>query len=187
MSGAPGRRGRLAGVTLLASLWFACVFFVALPAGVLRLAGRSLLPPGGASLLVGLAVVIAAHAALLPQVVAFVRHGDGTHAPFAPPRQLVARGVYRRVRNPMYLLYTLVIAGEAIAYRSLALAAYTALFWLLAHVYVVAVEEPGLRRRFGAPYEAYCRSTGRWLPRRRGSRDGGTRGPRDGGAPAPPS
>jgi protein-S-isoprenylcysteine O-methyltransferase Ste14 len=160
-------RARLVWLSVLASLWFALVFFVALPAAVLGLAGRSLRPPAGAPLALGLCLVALAHAALLPQVAAFVRQGDGTHAPFAPPRHLVARGVYGRVRNPMYLLYTVVMAGEALAYRSLALAAYTAGFWLAAHLYVVGVEEPGLRRRFGAVYEAYCRETGRWLPRRR--------------------
>jgi protein-S-isoprenylcysteine O-methyltransferase Ste14 len=164
-------------VTVLASLWFALVFFAALPAAVLGLAGRSLVPPAGAWLALGLCLIALAHAALLPQVAAFVRQGEGTHAPFAPPRNLVARGAYGRVRNPMYLLYTLVIAGEALAYRSLALAAYTFCFWLAAHLYVVGVEEPGLRRRFGAAYEAYCRDTGRWLPRRRPVSPGASRSP----------
>ena len=80
---------------------------------------------------------------------------------------MVTRGLYTRIRNPMYLVYTVVIVGEAILYRSAWLAAYALFFWGLAHLYVVAVEEKTLRRRFGHPYEEYCRRAGRWLPRRR--------------------
>ena len=98
-------------------------------------------------------------------MIAFVREGRGTHAPFDPPRALVRSLFYRRTRNPMYLLYVVVLAGEALAWRSLALAAYAAAFALLVHVFVVCVEEPGLRRRFGAAYAAYCAEVPRWLLR----------------------
>lgn len=151
--------------TLLAALWFACAFFVLLPGCVLWLAGASLVPPPGVSRLLGALVIAAAQLASLPLIIDFVRCGRGTHAPFDPPRRFVTTGPYRRVRNPMYLLYVVVMLGEAILYRSWPLLVYTAGFWLLAHVYVVGVEEKGLRRRFGAEYDAYCRRVGRWLPR----------------------
>lgn len=151
--------------TLLAALWFAFAFFVLLPGCVLWLSGASLVPPHGATRLLGTLVIVAAQLASLPPIVDFVRRGRGTHAPFDPPRRFVNAGPYRSVRNPMYLLYVVVMLGEAILYRSWPLLVYAAGFWLLAHAYVVGVEEKALRRRFGAEYEDYCRRVGRWLPR----------------------
>jgi len=153
--------------TLLAALWFACAFFALLPGCVLWLTGASLVPPPGANRVIGMLVIAAAQLALLPPTVDFVRRGRGTHAPFDPPRHFVTAGPYRLVRNPMYLLYVVFMLGEAILYRSWPLLVYTAGFWLLAHAFVVGVEEKGLRRRFGAEYEDYCRRVGRWLPRAR--------------------
>jgi protein-S-isoprenylcysteine O-methyltransferase Ste14 len=154
-----------------APFWFAAWFFVLIPGGLLWLAGADLVPPGGPTRFIGAFVIVAAHVPLIPLVASFVIHGRGTHAPFDPPRQMVARGIYRRVRNPMYLLYTAVILGEAIAYRSPILLAYAALFWLLAHFLVVNVEEKTLRKRFGDDYETYCREVPRWLPRLRAHAD----------------
>ena len=171
---APARRTRprrplaLAAGSLLAALWFAAMFFALLPAAVLRWRGASLWPPPGPSRWLGGAILVAAHAALVAPVRAFVVEGRGTQAPIAPPGSLVASGLFGRVRNPMYSLYLVVILGEAVLYRSLALVAYAAVFFALAHAYVVGHEEKVLRRRFGADYEAYCRRAGRWLPRRRG-------------------
>lgn len=164
---APRSSPSLALRSLLAALWFAGWFFVLIPAGLLWLAGSDFAPPGGPALLVGAVLIVAAHVPLIPLVASFVIHGRGTHAPFDPPRQMVARGIYRHVRNPMYLLYTAVILGEAIAYRSALLLAYAALFWLLAHFLVVNVEEKTLRKRFGSEYETYCRQVPRWLPKLR--------------------
>jgi protein-S-isoprenylcysteine O-methyltransferase Ste14 len=95
----------------------------------------------------------------------FVFVGQGTPAPFDPPRRLVARGPYRLVRNPMYWGAGLVLTGAALFFQSAALAGYAALFMLLTHVFVWLYEEPTLRRTFGDDYEAYCRRTGRWFPR----------------------
>jgi len=65
----------------------------------------------------------------------------------------------------MYLLYTGILLGEAILYRSPALLAYAGAFWLMTHIYVVGVEEKALKRKFGAAYADYCRRAERWLPR----------------------
>jgi len=156
---------------LLAALWFAAWFFVLIPAGLLWLAGADLVPPRGPARTIGALVIIAAHVPLLPLIASFVIHGQGTHAPFDPPRRMVARGIFRHVRNPMYLLYTVVILGEAIAYRSALLLAYAGVFWLLAHFLIVNVEEKTLRRRFGAEYETYCQRVPRWIPRLRAKTD----------------
>jgi protein-S-isoprenylcysteine O-methyltransferase Ste14 len=168
---APRSSQSLALRSLLAALWFAAWFFVLIPGGLLWLAGADLVPPGGATRAIGVLVIVAAHFPLIPLVASFVIHGRGTHAPFDPPRRMIASGIYRRVRNPMYLLYTIVILGEAIAYRSVLLLAYAGLFWLVAHFLVVNFEENTLRRRFGVEYEAYCRRVPRWIPRLRANAD----------------
>jgi protein-S-isoprenylcysteine O-methyltransferase Ste14 len=149
----------------LAHLWFALNFFLAIPALLLFASGAALRPPPGALAVLGAVVIALAHLALLPLLVDFVRAGRGTQAPLDPPQELVLRGLYRWMRNPMYLLYTGILVGEAILYRSPALLAYAGAFWLLTHLYVVLREEKVLERRFGAAYSDYCRRAGRWLPR----------------------
>ena len=75
----------------------------------------------------------------------------------AAPRELVVRGLYRSVRNPMYVSVTLIVAGEIALTRSRALFAYGMIWFACANLFVLAYEEPTLRRRFGASYEGYCR------------------------------
>ena len=112
-----------------------------------------------------IALIAAAHLILVSQIALFVRQGGGTPVPLAPPKTLVAKGLYGRVRNPMYATYVAIALGEAILYRSWILLAYTVVFALLLHSYVVLIEERKLRTRFGALYERYCETSGRWLPR----------------------
>jgi protein-S-isoprenylcysteine O-methyltransferase Ste14 len=98
-------------------------------------------------------------------VLTFAFIGKGTPAPFDPPRRLVIRGPYRFVRNPMYMGAGLALTGAALFYQSWMLLGYTALFFLVTHLFVVLYEEPTLRRTFGAEYEAYCNRIGRWRPK----------------------
>jgi protein-S-isoprenylcysteine O-methyltransferase Ste14 len=95
----------------------------------------------------------------------FAVTGRGTPAPIDPPTRLVVRGLYRRVRNPMYVGVLLVVAGWALYYRSIRVIEYAVALAVLFHVFVVFVEEPLLRRRFGAAYDDYTRTVGRWVPR----------------------
>jgi protein-S-isoprenylcysteine O-methyltransferase Ste14 len=94
----------------------------------------------------------------------FARHGRGTPAPFDAPRQLVARGLYRWSRNPMYLGVLCAILGQAALFAAPALLLYAACVGLAFHLFVVLYEEPHLREVFGPPYEAYRARVGRWLP-----------------------
>jgi protein-S-isoprenylcysteine O-methyltransferase Ste14 len=94
----------------------------------------------------------------------FVVRGRGTPALFDAPRRFVAMGPYRRVRNPMYLSAIAVFAGYGLYVQSLAVLAFAAAWFLLIHMIVLVIEEPGLRRRFGPTYEAYCRQVPRWIP-----------------------
>ncbi len=91
--------------------------------------------------------------------------GRGTPAPFDAPKELVATGLHRWVRNPMYMGVLAVVAGESLWFGSAALAVYAALLGVGFHLFVVLYEEPTLRRTFGASYELYCRSVPRWIPR----------------------
>jgi protein-S-isoprenylcysteine O-methyltransferase Ste14 len=100
----------------------------------------------------------------------FAFAGKGTPAPIDPPRELVARGLYRIVRNPMYVGVLLVVLGEAALFRSAALVIYAALLFVAFHLFVVLYEEPDLRRRFGESYERYRSAVPRWIPRLRGWR-----------------
>ena len=94
----------------------------------------------------------------------FAAFGRGTPAPLDAPKRLVARGLYRYVRNPMYVGVLLVIAGWALLFRSPRVLGYGAAVALFFHLFVVAVEEPTLRGKFGRSYEQYCREVGRWVP-----------------------
>jgi protein-S-isoprenylcysteine O-methyltransferase Ste14 len=95
----------------------------------------------------------------------FAMSGRGTLAPVDPPRHLVVRGLYRFVRNPMYLSVTTILLGEVLLTRSPALAWYWAIWFLAANAFVVGYEEPALGRRFGSQYDEYARRVPRWIPR----------------------
>ena len=95
----------------------------------------------------------------------FARTGRGTLSPVDPPRVLVVRGLYRYVRNPMYLSVTLIVLGEALLIGSTRLVIYWAIWFAAANLFVMAYEEPGLQRRFGTEYRNYRSQVGRWLPR----------------------
>jgi len=97
-------------------------------------------------------------------IVEFARSGQGTLSPLDPPRRLVVRGLYRYVRNPMYLGVTVIVLGEVLVSQSRALAVYWAIWFLCVNIFVVGYEEPTLRRQFGASYDDYCRQVGRWIP-----------------------
>jgi protein-S-isoprenylcysteine O-methyltransferase Ste14 len=111
-------------------------------------------------------VVLAAGAAVLIEAFGrFVVDGLGTPAPVAPPQKLVVTGLYRYVRNPMYLAVTAVILGQAAVFASWALVVYAAVFVAVTWSFVHWYEEPTLRRKFGADYETYLRIVPGWWPR----------------------
>jgi protein-S-isoprenylcysteine O-methyltransferase Ste14 len=97
----------------------------------------------------------------------FARSGRGTLSPADPPRHLVVHGLYRYVRNPMYVAVTLILLGEAAILRSADLVVYWACFFAAANLFVILYEEPYLRNRFGVSYDAYTKQVGRWIPKLR--------------------
>jgi protein-S-isoprenylcysteine O-methyltransferase Ste14 len=118
----------------------------------LRVAGVALLAAG---------VVVLVHA-----FVRFVVEGAGTPAPVAPTQELVVGGLYRYVRNPMYLAVVAAIVGQALVLGQPALLLYAGAVGATTSAFVHWYEEPTLARQFGAQYEAYRRAVPAWWPRR---------------------
>ncbi len=114
---------------------------------------------------VGVALIIAGVPALIDSFARFALQGIGTPAPIAPTQRLVVTGLYRYVRNPIYVAVVAVILGQALLFGDGRLLWYGALFWLACHVFVVAYEEPTLERTFGAEYVAFRANVPRWIPR----------------------
>lgn len=117
--------------------------------------------------LAGLLLMGVGIALLAACIFEFARSGRGTLSPVDPPRQLVVRGLYRYVRNPMYLAVLTTVLGEIVLTRSVDLAVYWLIFFVAANVFVMTFEEPMLRAQFGESYEAYTRQVRRWIPGRR--------------------
>ena len=115
--------------------------------------------------LLGLVCIGLGVALLAACIFEFARSGRGTLSPVDPPRYLVVRGLYRYVRNPMYLSVTVIILGEALVTHSVALTGYWAVWFGCANLFVIVYEEPALRQRFGESYDEYTQRIGRWIPR----------------------
>lgn len=129
--------------------------------GVRQLGGRWNAP----EFYLGLLALGLGAALLLACIWEFARRGRGTLSPVDPPTELVARGLYRYVRNPMYLSVATILLGELLLAPSREFLVYAALVFLLFNLAVILYEEPSLRRRFGASYERYLREVPRWIPR----------------------
>ena len=114
----------------------------------------------------GWALVVAGVAVLLDAFARFVVEGLGTPAPVAPTETLVIGGLYRYVRNPMYLAVAAIILGQSAILGRWVLVAYALLFGAAVWSFVHWYEEPTLRRQFGAAYDEYRTAVPGWRPRR---------------------
>jgi protein-S-isoprenylcysteine O-methyltransferase Ste14 len=115
--------------------------------------------------IIGGILVAAGILVLLDSFARFAIKGLGTPAPVFPTRHLVITGLYRYVRNPMYVAVAALILGQALIFANSGLLAYGALVWLGFHLFVIGYEEPALRTGFGEEYENFCRHVSRWIPR----------------------
>jgi len=115
---------------------------------------------------IGWALIVLGAAVLLEAFARFVVEGVGTPAPTAPTEQLVVGGLYRYVRNPMYLAVAAVIVGQAAVLGRWVLVAYALVFAVVVWSFVHWYEEPALSRQFGSTYEDYVRTVPGWWPRR---------------------
>jgi protein-S-isoprenylcysteine O-methyltransferase Ste14 len=97
----------------------------------------------------------------------FAWTGRGTPAPFDPPRRLVVSGLYRYVRNPMYVGMGTFLVGEALFLPAVRypMLITLAVLYVVVTAFVMLYEEPVLRAKFGEDYREYCRHVRRWLPR----------------------
>lgn len=127
---------------------------------------RSSGPPAWLQI-VGWVVLVAGAVVLVEAFGRFVVEGIGTPAPVAPTETLVVGGLYRYVRNPMYLAVAAVILGQAAVLGRWVLVGYAAVFGVTVWSFVHWYEEPALRRRFGTAYEEYLRAVPGWWPRLR--------------------
>ena len=114
---------------------------------------------------VGVLLILVGLPGLVDSFARFALQGLGTPAPIAPTRNLVVTGLYRYVRNPIYVAVVAIILGQAVLMGDWRLIVYGALLWLAFHVFVVAYEEPTLERTFGREYEAFRAAVPRWIPR----------------------
>ncbi|MHC5212367.1 MAG: methyltransferase family protein [Planctomycetota bacterium] len=137
-------------------------WLVAHAGGVPLLAVRWSLGPGHAA---GWLLVVPGALGYLRCVLAFVREGGGTPFPPDAPRRFVASGLYRHVRNPMYVSIGAVLLGETVTSGAPVLLVWLGALWLLFHAFVVLYEEPHLGRLFGREYERYRANVPRWVPR----------------------
>jgi protein-S-isoprenylcysteine O-methyltransferase Ste14 len=117
--------------------------------------------------LLGALLIAVGAAVLLHAFARFVIEGVGTPAPVAPPDRLVVGGLYRHVRNPMYLAVAATIVGQALLLGRPVLLLYALLFLAVVAGFVHVYEEPTLSHRFGDEYAAYRRAVPAWLPRLR--------------------
>jgi protein-S-isoprenylcysteine O-methyltransferase Ste14 len=114
---------------------------------------------------IGLAVTALGLAGLIDSFLRFAIQGIGTPAPIAPTEHLVITGLYRYVRNPMYVCVLSLIIGQALLRGSVFTLAYGGIIWIAFHVFVCFYEEPTLRKTFAQEYAAYCKKVPRWIPR----------------------
>ena len=98
----------------------------------------------------------------------FLIKGKGTPAPIDPPKELVITGLYNFTRNPMYVGVLAMLISYFLWFGYWDILLYTACFFIAFHIFIIAYEEPTLKRKFGGDYEDYLERVPRWLPKRRG-------------------
>ena len=113
----------------------------------------------------GLLAILGGASLVVTCIVLFVAQGRGTPAPFDAPKQFVAVGPYRIIRNPMYVGGLLLLAGFGLFQQSKAILLFCPLWLLGTHLFVTLYEEPVLTEKFGTSYLGYCRAVPRWIPK----------------------
>jgi len=137
-----------------------------IPWWILGPEGRQLTTPWTTLRVVSLVCLLLGVAIYIWCVWDFVVLGRGIPAPIDHPKRLVITGLYRYVRNPMYLGVLCVLIGESGLFASGTLLVYGAAWFVVVNIFVVSYEEPTLRRKFGEEYDSYVARVNRWLPRR---------------------
>lgn len=126
--------------------------------------GRAVLDWGDPVHWAGLGLIVLGAALLGTCIWEFAHSGRGTLSPLDPPSELVAKGLYRYVRNPMYVSVGSILLGELLLVPSSNFLMYILAGVLVVNLFVIGYEEPYLRRQFGESYQRYCKQVGRWIP-----------------------
>jgi len=113
----------------------------------------------------GVLLILAALPVLLDSFARFALEGLGTPAPGFPTKRLIVTGLYRYVRNPMYVAVLTIIVGQGLLFGNARVLEYGALVWLVFHFWVLSYEEPVMRRMFAREYAGFCKNVPRWIPR----------------------
>lgn len=149
-------------------------FIVWIPYEILSASGHDLEWNSTAIQYVGLVFIFPGAVAYLWCSGSFVIHAKGTPIPFTPTKELVVTGLYKFVRNPLYIAGTLVLSGETLLFQSKGLFIYTIVMFGIFHIHVL-MEETHLENTFGNKYEQYRRSVPRWIPRFKSYKDENSR------------
>ncbi len=150
----------LAGIFIVP--WF---LFYWIPGKIMGTSICCLLAGVGYLAIPGLLLIVPGLVVFAGSVLGLVIKGRGTPAPVVHPKQLVVTGLYRYVRNPMYLGFLSVIAGEAIIFTSWGMLHYLLAVFGVSFLVILTLEEPLLAWKFGSSYKVYRRSVPRWIPR----------------------
>ena len=113
---------------------------------------------------VGVWLIAAGLPVLLDSFTRFALNGLGTPAPILPTRHLVVTGLYRYVRNPMYIAVVSLILGQGLFFGSVLVLEYGVAVWVAFYLFVLIYEEPTLRKSYGPEYEVFCANVPRWIP-----------------------
>jgi protein-S-isoprenylcysteine O-methyltransferase Ste14 len=140
---------------------------VIIPTWLSRGARAPLGAPRPLTLVLGAACTVIGMMLFASSLARFFTEGEGTLAPWDPPRRLVVRGPYRYVRNPMISGVVFILLAESLLLDSRSHFTWALLFAGVNLVVIPLIEEPGLRARFGAEYDEYCRHVPRLIPRLR--------------------
>ena len=119
---------------------------------------------------VGVLLIAEGLSVLLDSFTRFALNGLGTPAPILPTRHLVVTGLYRYVRNPMYIAVVSLILGQGLFFGSVLVLEYGIAVWVAFYLFVLIYEEPTLRKSYGPEYEEFCDNVPRWIPHLRASR-----------------
>jgi len=117
--------------------------------------------------IVGVLLIVAGLPVLLDSFARFALQGLGTPAPIFPTRHLVVNGLYRYVRNPMYVAVVSLVVGQGLFFGNVRVLEYGIAVWAAFYLFVLIYEEPTLRNTYGPEYEQFCAHVPRWIPRLR--------------------
>lgn len=141
---------------------FLIVYF---PYKIATYEGRTIITEIGRFRFLGLIFILFGIIGYLASFWGFIFEAESSPIPGDPPKHLIVKGIYRYVRNPIYISHYFVLFGEALFFQSLELFYYLFAWIVFFYIFVILIEEPFLRDRFGDKYDQYCKTVGRWIPR----------------------